>query len=192
MRDTLVKLVNSTSAYSTSVKYNSNNAKGKNIWGTNTLYTSMSTTPAATNNMVESIQWRVSGPNNATNPVATFYSNEKNTLSESGSIGLINASDFGYATDNVSACRNSNLGNWNVANCVTNHNWLDLDSGSNSFTISTPGNANTVYRIQATHVIYTQTINTSSAARAVVFLKANVMYDSGDGSSSAPFTLKMN
>ena len=152
----------------------------------------MSTTSAATNNMVESVQWRVNGPNNATNNTATFYSDEKNTLSSSVSIGLINASDFGYATDNISSCRSSNLGNWNVANCVTNHNWLDLDNGSNSFTLSTPANANTVYRIQATHVIYTQTINTNSAARAVVFLKANVMYDSGDGSSGTPFTLKMS
>ena len=188
----LVKIVNSTSAYSRSVKYNNGNANGKNKWGTNTLYTSMSSTSAATNNIVESVQWRISGPNNATNNTATFYSNEKNVLSTSVSIGLINASDFGYATDNISSCRNSNLGNWNVANCVTNHNWLDLDSGSNSFTLSTPGNANTVFRIQATHVIYTQTINTSSVARAVVYLKANVLYDSGDGSSGSPFTLKMN
>ncbi len=188
----LVKLVNSTAAYSTSVKYNNNNKNGSNRWGVNTLYKSMSSDSAATNSMVESVPWRTNGPNNATNPVATFYTSEKNTTSSNYSIGLISASDFGYATDNISACRNSNLGNWNVANCVTNHNWLDLDSGSNSFTVSAPGNANTVFRIQATHVIYTQTINTNAIARASVFLKADVLYDSGDGSSGTPYTLKMN
>ena len=186
----LVKLVNSTSAYSTSVKYNNNNANGKNQWGTNQLYTSMSSTSAATNNMVQSVQWGTSGPNNASNPVATFYSNERNKVSSSVSIGLISASDFGYATDNISSCRSSNLGNWNVANCVTSHNWLDIDSGSNSFTVSTPGNANTVYRVQSTHIIYAATINTNAIARASVYLKASVQWSSGDGSSGTPFTLQ--
>ena len=188
----LIKIVNSTSAYSTSVKYNNNNKNGANRWGANSLYTSMSSNSAATNSMTQSVPWRTNGPSNATNPVATFYSNEKNTTSASLPIGLISASDFGYATDNISACRSSNLGNWNVANCVTNHNWLDIDSGSNSFTLSAPGNANSVFRIQTTHVIYAATINTNAIARASVFLKANVSTDSGDGSSGTPYTLKMD
>lgn len=124
------------------------------------------------------------------NPVATYYSNEGGKTSSSLAVGLISASDFGYATDNISSCRSSNLNNWSVANCVTDHNWLNLDPSANSFTVSTPSNANTVYRVQSTKVIYTATINTNALARAALYLKADILYDSGDGSSGTPYTLK--
>ena len=188
----LVKLVNSTSAYSTSMKYNNNNKNGTKIWGTNTLYTSMSSDSAATNSMTESVQWNVGGPNDATNTAAQFYAAEVQNKSSSLPIGLINVSDYGFATDNPSSCASANIGNWNVSNCVTNHNWLYFDNDGNTFTITTTQNSNYVYRITTGYVAYRSTVNTNSAARAVVYLKANVLYDSGDGSSGTPFTLKMN
>ena len=186
----LVKIVNATAAYSDSVKFNSNNASGKNKWGTNSLYTSMSTISAATNSMTQSVQWNIGGPADANNTVSEFYTAEIATKSSSLPIGLINASDYGFATDNPSACASANLGNWNVANCSTNHDWLFFSDDGNSFTVTSVTGRNTIYRVQTGRTIYATTINTTSAARAVVFLKSSVLYDSGDGSSGTPFQIK--
>lgn len=188
----LVKIVNATAAYSTSVKYNNSNANGKNKWGTNSLYTSMSTTSAATNSMTQSVEWNIGGPADATNTALEFYNMEIATKSSSLPIGLISVSDYGFATDNPSACASTNLGNWNVSNCSTNHDWLFFSNDGNSYTVTSVTGRNTIFRIQTGRTVYATTITTNSAARAVVYLKANVLYDSGDGSSGSPYTLKMN
>ncbi len=187
--DPLVKIINATSAYSTSVKYNNNNKNGSKVWGTNHLYTSMSSTSAATNSMTQSVQWNVGGPNNSTTP-AQFYAAEIATKSNSLPIGLINVSDYGFATDNLSSCASVSVGSWAPATCSTNHDWLYFSSDGNTFTITTTQNSNYVYRITTGRVSYTTTVNTNSAARAVVFLKASILYNSGDGSSGTPYTLK--
>ncbi len=184
----LVKIVNATSAYSTSVKYNNNNKNGTKVWGKNTLYTSMSSNSAATNSMTQSVQWNVGGPNNSTTASA-FYTAEIATKSDSLPIGLINVSDYGFATDNPSACDSVSIGSWNAANCSTNHDWLYFSNDGNTFTITTSQSSNYVYRITTGRIAYTTTVNTSSAARAVVYLKANVLCNSGDGSSTNPYTL---
>ncbi|MBQ6547268.1 MAG: hypothetical protein IJL74_04660 [Bacilli bacterium] len=187
--DPLVKLVNGTAPYSTSVKFNNNNKNGGNVWGSNSLSSSMQSISAASNSMVQSVQWRIGGPQYNSNTAASFYSSETSKTSSSVSIGLINAADFGYATDNISSCRSSNLGSWTVANCVTDHNWLYLDN-YNSFTVTTVGTGNSIYRVTTGKVIVSTTINTNSAARAALYLKADILYDSGDGSSGTPYTLK--
>ncbi len=188
--DPLVKLINNDFYNNgTAVALGKNNV---NTWTSTTLYGNMNSLSITSNAMVESVAFYNGGPSANTVTAANFYSNEKSTLTSSIKIGLMNASDYGFATDNVSTCRSTQLSTWgsgsNLSNCVTNHNWLSYQG--NVWTISAVSGRKTMYRINNAGYPYATNTKQYGLIRAVIYLKNSVLYDSGDGSSGTPYTLK--
>ena len=101
-----------------------------------------------------------------------------------GKVGLISASDYGYASPNYQ-CNSDVTYNTNCAD----DNWLDLDQG---YWTITPRNSNYFGNAVWYATGYNLGDNVTSAAKGIrpaVYLKSNVKILSGDGSSSNPYKL---
>ena len=186
----LVKLINN--AYydnGTATALGKNNI---NTWLSTTLYTSMSSLSITSNSMVESVAWYNGGPSAYNNTAKAFYDSEKQTTTSTAKIGLINVSDYGFATDNISSCRSTQLSTWSSpATCVTNHNWLNINSQDNAWTISAVGGRKTMYRLNQAGNPYPTQTNQTGLIKAVIYLKNSVLVDSGNGDANTPYTLKI-
>ena len=162
------------------------------VWTSSDLYNTLSALPITNNSMVESVAWFNGGPSSNTSTATTFYNHEKATTTSLIKIGLINVSDYGFATDNISSCRGTQISTWGngspKTNCVTNHNWLYYSSG-NVLTTSAMS-TRYIYRINSGGASYTARSNDSGVARTVIYLKNSVLVDSGDGDQNTPYTLK--
>ena len=166
---------------------------------------------SATNNMIETVTWKLGGTasyTSASNGLAshfygyergeTVYSNHE-TIWE-GKIGLMYPSDYGYATSggsttNRSSCLAKELYNWDSSSysyCKSN-DWL-YDSSTVQWTL-TPSSSNSyhVFTVYNSGYVYSNTNATSSyAVRPSVYLKSNIAISGGDGSESNPYTLSGN
>ncbi len=103
-----------------------------------------------------------------------------------GKVGLISASDYGYASPS-STCNNDLTYNEKCAS----KNWLDLEQG---FWTMTPRNSNYYGNAVWYATGYNLGDNVTSAAKGIrpaVYLKSNVKILSGDGSKSNPYKLGM-
>ena len=103
-----------------------------------------------------------------------------------GKVGLISASDYGYASPS-STCNNDLTYNEKCAS----KNWLDLEQG---FWTMTPRNSNYFGNAVWYATGYNLGDNVTSAAKGIrpaVYLKSNVKILSGDGSKSNPYKLGM-
>ena len=164
---------------------------------------------SATNDMIETVTWKLGGTasyTSASNGLAshfygyergeTVYSNHE-TIWE-GKIGLMYPSDYGYATSggsttNRSSCLAKELYNWDSSSysyCKSN-DWL-YDSSTVQWTL-TPSSSNSyhVFTVYNSGYVYSNTNATSSyAVRPSVYLKSNIAISGGDGSESNPYTLK--
>lgn len=186
----LIKLINNDF-------YNDGNTAvlGKNnvnTWTDTTLYNSMSSLSIASNAMVESVGFFNGGPSANINTASSFYSSEKDTTTSSIKIGLMNVSDYGFATDNVITSRNTLLSTWgsatNLGNCVTNHNWLYFQG--NTWTISKVDGRKTMFRINTAGNPYQTNTNQGGLIKTIIYLKNSVLYNSGDGTLGLPYTLR--
>ena len=118
-----------------------------------------------------------------------------------GRVGLIYSSDYGYATSggsttNRDTCLKTDIYDWNnssenIEDCKDN-NWLYMD-GKHQWTIT----SNTNYSFEVYYITGTGSITSLEpdnfrfyVARPVIYLKANTLYESGDGSESNPFVFK--
>lgn len=101
-----------------------------------------------------------------------------------GKVGLISASDFGYASLN-SSCNNDLTYNESCAN----QNWLNMGQG---YWTMTPRNSNYFGNAVWYATGYNLGDNVTSAGegiRPVVYLKSSVVITSGDGTKSNPYKL---
>lgn len=202
----LIKIMNPT-AYSTSTKFNSSNANGYQLWTKNSLSTELNSTyynQIVTNgydSFIKQVKWNVGGPANNQNTPKNFYAAEIASKSATAvNIGLLNISDYAYATTgptngNVSTCLNATMNSWGSVDCVSNNAIVNdwLFSGSNEWTIDALSNRAQVYRMQSNGIPYTQGLNNSSTStRPAVYLKENVKFDSGDGSSNSPYHISLS
>ena len=198
------------------------NSNGANYWPTATLQTTLNgeyyngtyATGAlkndTTRNAIESVVWNLGGSSTDNNVTASmFYERERGTTVYNGSktwtgkVGLMYPSDYGYATaggstTNRAACLVKALYNWSgsdVSDCKNNdylfndgyYQWTLMPFSSNSgpvFSVYTGGD---VKGIGARFAIVDAT-----SVRPTAFLKSNISISSGNGSSSAPYNLKLN
>ena len=166
---------------------------------------------SATNDMIETVTWKLGGTasyTSASNGLAshfygyergeTVYSNHE-TIWE-GKIGLMYPSDYGYATSggsttNRSSCLAKELYNWDSSSysyCKSN-DWL-YDSSTVQWTL-TPysSNSHSVFYVYYNgNVISNSYARLSNAVRPSVYLKSNIAISGGDGSESNPYTLSGN
>ena len=118
------------------------------------------------------------------------------TTTWTGKVGLMYASDYGYATSGGSTtdrttCLNTNLSHWGKGNDCYKNDWLFYNSWQ--WTLSLYADS---YRAYGTFIVYENSpvgydyAYINAAARPVVYLSSSVGIESGDGSSGNPFTLK--
>ena len=162
---------------------------------------------SATNNMIETVTWKLGGSSTNNGVTASmFYERERGTTVYSGrpttwegKIGLMYPSDYGYATSggsttNRSSCLAKELYNWDSSSysyCKSN-DWL-YDSSATQWTLTPRSSTSSnVFFVSRTGYVLGSSASSSCAVRPSVYLKSNIAISGGDGSSLSPYTLTMS
>ena len=155
----------------------------------------------STNDMIETVTWKLGGLSNGSNTTATFYNAERGTTVYSGrpttwpgKIALMYPSDYGYATSGGSTgrdtCLSYTLYNWiNYSDCY-NNDWLY--NGSNQWTL-TPYSSDSRYVFYVTSAGYVNNRRASYSygVRPSVYLTSEVRISGGDGTANNAYTLEV-
>ena len=113
-----------------------------------------------------------------------YYSSNPNSWT--GKIGLMYASDYGYAASDECT---QNLSSYNNTTCTSN-NWLYNIKVGEWILPQVGGNNGDVFYVHFYSNVSNCTVNNNSlASRPVLYLKPEVMIESGDGTSSNPYKL---
>ena len=134
--------------------------------------------------MIENVYWNTGASAN-TGTVSATYNTEVGTQTVSGYVGLMTASDYGYAgTDYSNAMNGSAFAN----NAGTN--WL---FGQGYEWTSIQYSSNTSYALYVSYLGILSNYNAynGSAVRPVVYLDSSVYVISGDGTESNPYIIGM-
>ena len=139
----------------------------------------------------------MSGSSTASYSTKQFYTAEhgsatatNGTTAASGYVGIMHVSDYGFATsgdmdDNTrSDCVDAALNSRDWGSDCYSYDWLDTDNTAWTI-VPKSATTNYVYRFSY-HVLNHSPVNSTSYKaymKPVIFLKANVKIDSGDGSS---------
>ena len=157
------------------------NSEQKNDWESSSLYQYLNTTYTG-------------GWNTSDVTVAQLYEYEKTvpakgstTTSVVGYIGLMSASDYGYAS---SRCYTGTQTLSNYQNCIST-NWL---KGLEEWMLTTysTGELDVFYVIAGGYVGGRGTVTATRLVRPSLYLKANVRISGGAGTSVNPYLLEMN
>jgi len=137
--------------------------------------------------MVEEVYWN-SGLSEMSSTAADIYTSEIATKSTKGYIGVMNASDYGYATS--SDYYYFSLSHYATSNLVKN-NWLFY--GEYELTLGCYNNDLSFENIYITQTgsVSTRKVNYGYAVRPVVYLKNSVVVLSGDGTEANPYKIAM-
>ena len=194
-----VKLIKSTSVGK--MKWDSN---GSNTWSTSSLNTYLNNDflnafDETTKGKIADTTWKVGGntwANIGTQPAKTAYQNEivspvttnttDNATTYSAKIGLMYASDYGFAA--APSAWTANLNTYN-GEAIKNVNWMYM--GLYEWTISRrAGNSNSAFLVyNAGRVNYTHVGNPAFGARSVFNLTSSVTYVEGDGTKNLPIRI---
>jgi len=139
--------------------------------------------------MVENVYWNT-GASTYSASASTVYTNEKNTQTVQGRIGLMAASDYGYAA----SYGRGNLSAYDTAN-YTGSNWL-FGKGDEWTNIQYSSPTTNAMRVSNTlSVVYdghdAGQARNGYAVRPVLYLSASVYVVSGDGSEANPYQIAM-
>ena len=128
------------------------------------------------------------------------YCNDKveRTTTWTGKVGLMYASDYGYATSGGSTtdratCLNKELYNWDnssVSDCK-NNDWLLSSTQWLLSPSAYSSSACRVFAIRLNGIVINGDAFGGNVIRPVVYLKSSVKITSGDGSESNPYTLSV-
>ena len=128
------------------------------------------------------------------------YCNDKveRTTTWTGKVGLMYASDYGYATSGGSTtdratCLNKELYNWDnssVSDCK-NNDWLLSSTQWLLSPSAYSSSACRVFAIRLNGIVINGDAFGGNVIRPVVYLKFSVKITSGDGSESNPYTLSV-
>ena len=134
--------------------------------------------------MIKEVYWNTGESQTKLNPMYG-YADEASVQTMKGHVGIMNISDYGFATSYNRPSRTT-MNSYNNANC-TGNDWLygkgtltpNISNTNNAIYVSNYGNAGDydVYR--------------GYAARPVVYLDSSVYVASGDGSRLTPYKLGM-
>jgi len=136
--------------------------------------------------MVKNVYWNTGRSINTT-VSSIAYGNEKNTQTISGYVGLMSASDYGYATDNT--YHNENLSYYNTLS-ITSTNWLY----GKGYEITSVWYSSSNYDVLAIDlgggVVKSSAVG-GYVVRPVVYLDPLVYIISGDGTEGNPYQIGM-
>ena len=153
-----------------------------------------------TRNMIETITWKLGGSSTYNDVTASmFYERERGTTvfsgrptEWSGKVGLMYASDYGYATSGGGSTTNRE-------NCLAN----GLDSWSNchfydwlfeSFQWTLTSYSSTSYNVFIINNIgrlFNSSSNSTFGVRPSIYLKSNIAITGGNGDINSPYTLEV-
>ena len=156
----------------------------------------------STRNAIESVAWNLGGPSNYDSALASHWYSYKGGR-WTGKVGLMNPSDYGYATaggsaTNRAACLAKALFNWSgsdVSDCRDNDylfksSYKQWTMASNSYSY--------VYFVHENGMVsfcfpyYGEAEGYEYFVRPTAFLKSNILISEvGNGSSESPFQLKV-
>ena len=182
-----VKLIKSTS-----VGNKRWNSTDDNTWSTSSLNTYLNNEfinafDETTKGKIAETTWKVGGFSNYKQPANTVYQNEINSSpSETKKIGLMYASDYGFAA--APSAWTTNLYDYD-GTAIKSANWMYL--GANEWTISRDADysrgALNVY--DAGNVGFNYVSINAYGVRPVFSLTSSVNYVSGSGSATDPITI---
>ena len=181
-------------------------ASGSSFTCTEVDFTNTGLKNDATRNAIETVIWNLGGNDNYNTATASmFYASEKEGKGYTnhpgtwtGKIGLIYASDYGYATSGGSTtsrseCLNKELFNWDntdVSNCKDNDYLFKADYPQ--WIIDPRINYDTyVYFINSTGHLRSFGNYNEYAVRPSLYLKSSIKITSGNGSKTNPYQLKI-
>ena len=140
---------------------------------------------------IANVKWYLGGVKRNPTILNTYdaYLSEKTTSDYwNGKIGLIYASDYGYAST-YSACRNDVYSATNdIPNCQ-NENWLYYKNNNLSITPLSDDNYRIFYVRYDGYGFNTLPCN-PHGVRPTLYLKSDVVITSGTGSKDSPYTIK--
>lgn len=151
-------------------------------------------------NMIEEVTWYLGGQSVKTNS-ETFYNIERGSDSVSGNIsvtakiGLLYASDYGFASLENSCLRTTILGSY--GNGCSGENWISRGENEHLLSISTK-NSEQLFSLSGSGALYGSTsgstatdaiASTGRNVRPVLYLKSNVLFLDGDGSENNPYII---
>jgi len=138
--------------------------------------------------MVKNVYWYTNVVSSISNlTAAQFYTNEIKTSNIQGYVGLMSASDYGYAANN--SYHNTIVSAYNSAD-ITASNWLYV--GQSYFFInkqSTSTSTSTIIAILGQGGVSGSVSNVGNSIRPVVYLDSSVYIISGDGTESNPYII---
>ena len=154
--------------------------------------------------MISDAIWNLGGSSTSNDVTASmFYERERGIevyndrpTEWTGKIGLMYASDYGYATSggsttNREACLNKELYNWDSSSECPNNDWL-YKSGTFQWTL-TPGASDSAfvfYVFSSGRVYGGGALNTHGVSPAL-YLTSNVRISGGSGTEESPYTLSL-
>ncbi len=181
-----VKLIKSTSVGK--MKWDSN---GSNTWSTSSLKTYLNnefinTFDETIKGKIDTTTWSVGGFSNQSQPAKTVYEKEiKSSLSVNNKIGLMYASDYGFAA--APSAWATTLKNYD-GEAIKNVNWMYM--GLDEWTISRNAvNAYSVFLVYSAGGVNLDDANYAFGVRPVFYLSSSVTYVEGDGTQSSPIRI---
>ena len=156
--------------------------------------------------MISDAKWNIGGSSTINDVTASmFYERERGTdvytnrpTKWIGSIGLMYASDYGYATAGGSTtdrqtCLNTELNDWygaGVSDCK-NNDWL-YDSSNYQWTL-TPYSSNSdgVFYVYSDGNVSNVDANYRNDVSPAIYLSSNVKISGGEGTESSPYELSL-
>ena len=169
-----------------------------NAWETSDIKAYLNDTylPTITTNQdkIVSHTWSIGGVTYGNSDLADQINDENGTQSQSVSVGMITASEYLRANNNVEQCGNMSINNSNDTTCKTtnwmynivpsgDYLWTISPSGSNSYSVFfVDGNASDAGRLSIHGASY------SLGVSPVLYLSSDITL-TGDGSSSNPYVI---
>ncbi len=149
-------------------------------------------------NMIENVKWNIGGSSGDAQTASKIYTAERGTKAYgsnstvwNGYIGLMYASDYGYAVDNASCARAITLNNYNTSSCYTS-NWLY--NNTHQWTLSHIYS----YSYAVRYALSNGSVNNDYVylghdVRPSLYLKSNtsIINNGNDGSIDHPYDLTM-
>ncbi len=174
------------------------NSEQKNDWGSSSLYNYLNATyynslESTSKNMVENATWKTGGASTNNITALKMYEQEESVAIITGYVGLMSASDYGYAS---SECQRkaSPLMNYDNVLCIST-NWLKL--GAYEWTM-TPFSSFTDHVFSVGSLGFLSGTGSDSSVvnsfhvRPVLYLKSKVHISSGSGTHINPYQLAID
>ena len=181
-----VKLIKSTSVGSKA--WDSNES---NTWSNASLNTYLNdefinTFDETIKGKIADTTWKVGGFNNSKQPAKAVYQNEiKSSPSENKKIGLMYASDYGFAA--AQSAWTTNLNDYDGA-AIKSVNWIYM--GLDEWTISRGSDgSNGAFRVSHAGYVHNNYVGSYRGVRPSFNLLSSITYVSGSGSANDPIVI---